>query len=195
MARIGLANYFAGAFLLPYRHFRPPPRTAVRHRPAGPALRGRIRDDLPSAIHSAAPGRRGIPSSSSGPTAPETSRSVSPPLHFTSPASAATVRCGWCTTPSRSPDGSSPRWRRCPTVGPISGSPDHRPAAAYLGPQKSFAIGLGCDLAHADKLIYSAGIDLDDPTTTVPIGAGCKICDRPPVPSAHSRISAAGARR
>jgi predicted transcriptional regulator len=52
----------------------------------------------------------------------------------------------------------------------------------YLGPRKSFAIGLGCDLAHADKLVYSTGVALDDPTTMVPIGAGCKICNRAACP-------------
>lgn len=49
----------------------------------------------------------------------------------------------------------------------------------YLGPDKSFAVGLGCDVAHAEKLVYSVGIDLADGEATVPIGAGCKICDRP----------------
>ncbi len=39
-------------------------------------------------------------------------------------------------------------------------------------------VGLGCDLAHADKLVYSTGVVLDDPITAVPIGAGCKICNR-----------------
>jgi predicted transcriptional regulator len=63
------------------------------------------------------------------------------------------------------------------------------PADRYLGPQKSFAIGLGCDLAHADKLIYSAGIDVTTPDATVPIGAGCKICDRPACPQRASHIS------
>jgi len=48
----------------------------------------------------------------------------------------------------------------------------------YLGQHKSFAIGLGCDLAYADRLVYSTGVVLDDPTTAVPIGAGCKICNR-----------------
>ena len=43
---------------------------------------------------------------------------------------------------------------------------------------KRFAIGLGCDLAYADRLVYSTGVVLDDPTTAVPIGAGCKICSR-----------------
>ncbi|WP_031734140.1 DUF2083 domain-containing protein, partial [Mycobacterium tuberculosis] len=48
----------------------------------------------------------------------------------------------------------------------------------YLGPHKNFAVGLGCDLAHAHKLVYSTGVVLDDPSTEVPIGAGCKICNR-----------------
>jgi XRE family transcriptional regulator, fatty acid utilization regulator len=52
----------------------------------------------------------------------------------------------------------------------------------YLGPDKRFAIGLGCDVAHAEKLIYSVGIDLMDSEVIVPIGAGCKICDRPACP-------------
>ena len=43
VARIGLANYFAGAFLLPYREI---PRCrrgiALRHRPTGAPLRGRL---------------------------------------------------------------------------------------------------------------------------------------------------------
>jgi XRE family transcriptional regulator, fatty acid utilization regulator len=50
------------------------------------------------------------------------------------------------------------------------------------GPTKSFAIDLDCDLAHAEKLIYSAGIDLADPDTSVAIGAGCTICDWPACP-------------
>lgn len=50
------------------------------------------------------------------------------------------------------------------------------------GPTKSFAIGLGCDLAHADRLIYSTGIDLADADAAVPIGAGCEVCERPACP-------------
>ena len=52
----------------------------------------------------------------------------------------------------------------------------------YLGPDRSFAIGLGCDVAHAEKLIYSVGIDPTNAESIVPIGAGCKICDRPACP-------------
>lgn len=38
----------------------------------------------------------------------------------------------------------------------------------YRGPDKRFAIGLGCDLAHAHKLIYSAGLDIGRPVHVDP---------------------------
>ncbi|MGO4837698.1 short-chain fatty acyl-CoA regulator family protein, partial [Rhizobiaceae sp. 2RAB30] len=48
----------------------------------------------------------------------------------------------------------------------------------YGSPAKSFAVGLGCDLVHADRLAYSHGLTLDDPATRTLIGAGCKLCER-----------------
>lgn len=48
----------------------------------------------------------------------------------------------------------------------------------YAAPPKEFAIGLGCDVRYADKLVYSKGLDLSDPSAPTPIGAGCKICER-----------------
>jgi hypothetical protein len=56
--------------------------------------------------------------------------------------------------------------------------------------RKSFAIGLGCELTHAHKLVYTAGVDLADAETSVAIGAGCKVCDGRPAPSGLSRSSA-----
>lgn len=47
----------------------------------------------------------------------------------------------------------------------------------YRAQQKTFAIGLGCDLLHADKLVYSQGI-LSDRSARTLIGAGCKVCER-----------------
>jgi predicted transcriptional regulator len=38
---------------------------------------------------------------------------------------------------------------------------------------------LGCDLRHARRLVYSAGLDLSDTRNATPIGMGCKVCDRP----------------
>jgi len=48
----------------------------------------------------------------------------------------------------------------------------------YGRPQKTFAVGLGCDLRHAHRLVYSRGLDLSAPTAATPIGAGCKVCER-----------------
>jgi predicted transcriptional regulator len=49
----------------------------------------------------------------------------------------------------------------------------------FRTPAKTFAVGLGCDLRHAGRLVYSDGLDLDNPTALTPIGPGCKVCDRP----------------
>ena len=40
------------------------------------------------------------------------------------------------------------------------------------------AIGLGCELKHAKKLVYARGLDLDNPAVTE-IGPTCQLCDRP----------------
>lgn len=73
------------------------------------------------------------------------------------------------TQATEMPDGRTHFW----VVRTTTADPSH-----YLGPGKSFAIGLGCDVARAEKLVYSVGIDLTDPEATVPISAGCKIRNR-----------------
>jgi XRE family transcriptional regulator, fatty acid utilization regulator len=52
----------------------------------------------------------------------------------------------------------------------------------FGAPGKAFAIGLGCDIRHANQLVYSRGLDLGDPSAATPIGAGCKVCERPACP-------------
>lgn len=47
---------------------------------------------------------------------------------------------------------------------------------------KTFAVGLGCDIRHASRLIYSRGLDVVDPSSATPIGAGCKVCERAECP-------------
>ncbi len=53
-----------------------------------------------------------------------------------------------------------------------------RTEGGFLMPQKNFAVGLGCEIQHAPKLIYVAGIDLNDKDAVVPIGASCRVCER-----------------
>jgi predicted transcriptional regulator len=45
-------------------------------------------------------------------------------------------------------------------------------------PGKTFSIGLGCDLQHAARLVYSQGMDLRNTAAATPIGMGCKVCER-----------------
>jgi len=181
VARIGLANYFAGAFLLPYREFH---QAAEELRYDIDLLGRRFGMGFETVCHRLStlqrPQQRGVPfilvridkagniSKRQSATAFHFSRvGGSCPLWVVHDAFAQPGRI--VVQVAQMPDGRSYFWVAKTTV------PEGR---GYLGQHKSFAVGLGCDLAHADKLVYSTGVVLDDPTTAVPIGAGCKICNR-----------------
>jgi predicted transcriptional regulator/transcriptional regulator with XRE-family HTH domain len=185
VARIGLANYFAGALLLPYLKFRDAAESArydIDH------LARQFEVGFETICHRLStlqrPSARGVPfifvrTDSAGNISKRQSATA---FHFS--------RVG----------GNCPLWvvhhaysRPGQFLTQIAQMPDERTyfwiarttttePSRYLGPDKSFAIGLGCDVAHAEKLIYSVGIDLTDSAAIVPIGAGCKICDRPACP-------------
>jgi len=50
--------------------------------------------------------------------------------------------------------------------------------SSYLRPKRKFAIGLGCEIRHAHKLVYSTGLDLEDTNVVEPIGVSCRVCER-----------------
>lgn len=52
-----------------------------------------------------------------------------------------------------------------------------RPVALHPYPQPRFAIGLGCEIRHAAKLVYAAGLNLETAEGT-PIGVNCRLCER-----------------
>jgi predicted transcriptional regulator/DNA-binding XRE family transcriptional regulator len=52
-----------------------------------------------------------------------------------------------------------------------------RPAAPYAQPQPRFAIGLGCEIRHASKLVYGSGLNLES-AEGAPIGVNCRLCER-----------------
>ncbi len=52
-----------------------------------------------------------------------------------------------------------------------------RPAAPYPQPQPRHAIGLGCELRYASRLVYAGGVDLAKAEAT-PIGVNCRLCER-----------------
>ncbi|MYW44282.1 helix-turn-helix transcriptional regulator [Streptomyces sp. SID161] len=45
-------------------------------------------------------------------------------------------------------------------------------------PGKTFAIGLGCEIRHAHRVVYSDGLDLTSASAATPIGMGCRVCER-----------------
>lgn len=182
VARIGLANYFAGAFLMPYEPFL---GAAEALRYDIDQLARRFEVGFETICHRLStlqrPGKRGVPfifvrTDSAGNISKRQSATAfhfsrvggNCPLWVVHEAFARPDQ--FITQVAQMPDGRSYFWIAKTTVSTASG---------YLAPRKSFAVGLGCDLAHADRLIYSTGIDLTDPGLAVPIGAGCKVCDRP----------------
>ncbi len=57
-----------------------------------------------------------------------------------------------------------------------------RVATPFTGAEDSeLAIGMGCELKYAERLVYSRGLDLKEPMAT-PIGPACRICERPACP-------------
>lgn len=51
------------------------------------------------------------------------------------------------------------------------------PAVEFGAPRKENAVTLGCDAAHADRMVYADGLDLS-PDSATPIGPGCETCPR-----------------
>jgi XRE family transcriptional regulator, fatty acid utilization regulator len=52
-----------------------------------------------------------------------------------------------------------------------------RPVLPHPHALPRFAIGLGCEIRHAAKLVYAAGMDLEK-TEGTPIGVNCRLCER-----------------
>lgn len=182
LARIGLANYFAGALILPYTQFL---RTAENLHYDIDLIGSAFEVGFETICHRLStlqrPGHRGVPfffvrtdkagniSKRQSATAFHFSRvGGSCPLWIVHDAFATPGRIR--TQVARMPDGRKYLW--------IARTTDEQPTVGHLSHPRSFAIGLGCDLDYAHKLVYARGLNLVDPATTVPIGPGCKVCDR-----------------
>lgn len=195
LARIGLANYFAGALLLPYGRF-------LEAAEAGgydiEELARRFGVGFETTCHRLStlqrPQARGVPfffvrvdragnvSKRQSATDFHFSRSGgSCPLWTVYDAFAQPGRI--VRQLAAMPDGRSHLWVARSVA---------RSHGAWGTPGKCFAIGLGCDVRHAGRLVYSKGLDLNDPAAFTPIGAGCKICPRANCP--QRAFPAAGSR-
>jgi len=185
LARIGLANYFAGALVLPYRQFLD---TAEAMRYDIERLGQHFGVGFETICHRLStlqrPDARGVPFffirvDRAGNIS---KRQSATHFHFSKMGGTcplwnvyeAFAQPGRILTQlARMPDGRAYLWiARAVSQG----------HGGYGAPSKTFAIGLGCDIGHAERLVYSKGLDLKDPDVPTPIGMGCKVCEREACP-------------
>lgn len=179
---IGLANYFASALLLPYGTFR---SAAEEYRYDVERLASRFEVSFETVSHRLStlqrPRTRAVPFSFVRvDRAGNVSKRLSAtPFHFSRTGGTcplwnvyeAFAAPGKVLTQIASmPDGRRYLW----IARTVTRSPGR-----YGAPSKSFAVGLGCEIRHAGRLVYSAGLDLNDRDAATPIGMGCKMCERP----------------
>lgn len=48
----------------------------------------------------------------------------------------------------------------------------------YRAPDVLYALGLGCAVEDARRLVYADGYDLENPAAATPVGVTCRICER-----------------
>ncbi len=181
ICRIGLANYFAGAALLPYTRFL---NAAQETRHDIELLADQFGASLEQVAHRLSTlqrkGAEGVPFffvrvDQAGTI---TKRHSATRLQFARYGSACPL---WNVhqafeTPGRllrqlaeTPDG----------VRYICLARDvTKPGGGFRRPTRRYAIGLGCEVRFADRLIYADDLDLDAPASYEPIGVSCRICER-----------------
>lgn len=183
LARLGLANYFAAATVLPYRQFHD---AAEDFRYDIQRLSAFYSVSYETIAHRLStmqrPSMRGVPFSfvRVDRAGNMSKRQSATGFHFSASGGTCPLWNVYETfaTPGKisvqiaqMPDGRNYLW--------VARTVELR-AARYGQPGKTFAIGLGCELRHAHRLVYSEGLDLsEDPgKLATPIGAGCRVCER-----------------
>lgn len=181
LARHGLAHYFAGATLMPYRAFL---RAAADGHYDIEALQQRFHVGFETVCHRLStiqrPGERGVPFyfvrvDQAGNISKRQSATA---FHFAQQGGACPL---WhvheafaqpgriLTQVAEMPDGTR-FFGIARTV--------ERGGGGFFNPRKVFAIGLGCEISHAHALVYARGLDLTASHSAVPIGPGCRVCPR-----------------
>lgn len=181
LLHVGLANYAAGALLMPYTPFRASAR-AVRH--DIDRLRLEYGVSFEQACHRLStlqrPGARGIPMffcrvDMAGNI---TKRHSATRLHF--------ARFG----------GACPLWMVHEAAAipdrilfQLAETPDGvryvsmakglvKPSGSYARSPRRYAVALGCEAQYAREFVYADGIDLTAPHAATRIGVSCRICPR-----------------
>ncbi|MBY6202287.1 DUF2083 domain-containing protein [Maritalea mobilis] len=181
IARIGMANYFAGAVLMPYTRFA---EAAEETRHDLERMSIQFGASIEQIAHRLStlqrPGAKGVPFffARVDQAGTVTKRHSATRLQFARFGGACPL---WNVhqafeTPGRflrqlaeTPDG----MRYVILARDVSKS-----GGAWGTPTRRFAISLGCEVRHAPKLVYADGLDLDRDEAFQPIGISCRICER-----------------
>ncbi len=187
ICKTGLANYFAGAALMPYGQFLSAAKT-LRH--DLDLLAERFGTSIEQVAHRLSTlqraGARGVP------------------FFFVRVDQAGTITKRHSATQLQFArfGGACPLWNvhrafETPTryLRQLAQTPDGtryfclarditKPGGAYGAPKPRFAIGLGCEISHAQTLVYADDFDLSNAAAFEPIGISCRICERK---SCHQR--------
>ncbi len=181
IAKIGLANYFAGAALMPYRAFL---EAAQETRHDLERLADRFGASIEQVAHRLStlqrPGQKGIP------------------FFFVRVDQAGTITKRHSATRLQFArfGGACPLWnvhQAFETPGrflrQLAETPDgvrylclardiSKPGGSFNAPVRRYAIGLGCEISHASGLVYADDLDLGNARAYQPIGISCRICER-----------------
>jgi len=181
IAKIGLANYFAGAALMPYGRFL---EAAQHSRHDLEVLANQFGASFEQVAHRLStlqrPGAKGIP------------------FFFVRVDQAGTITKRHSATRLQFArfGGACPLWnvhRAFETPGrflrQLAETPDgvryiclardvSKSGGSYGAPVRRFAIGLGCEVKHSDALIYADNLDISNAKAYEPIGISCRICER-----------------
>lgn len=181
IARIGMANYFAGAALMPYGAFQ---AAALETRHDLERLADRFGASIEQVGHRLSTlqrtGAKGVP------------------FFFVRVDQAGTITKRHSATRLQFAryGGACPLWnvhRAFEAPGQflrqMAETPDgvryfclardvSKPGGAFRAPVRRYAIGLGCELRHADKLVYADDLDTSKAQEFEPIGISCRICPR-----------------
>lgn len=181
LARVALANYFAGAVLMPYEPFL---EAAREERYDIDVLGRRFRVGFEQVCHRLTtlrrPGAEGVP------------------FHMLRIDVAGNISKRFSASGIRFArfSGVCPRWNvfaAFSTPGMIriqlSRMPDghtyfciartiQQDSGGFHFQKPVQAIGLGCRLEYARELVYSDGVDLENPAAATPVGVTCRLCER-----------------
>ncbi len=181
IAKLGLANYFAGAAMMPYKAFL---ETAQETRHDLELLSARFGASVEQVAHRLStlqrPGAKGVP------------------FFFVRVDQAGTITKRHSATRLQFArfGGACPLWnvhRAFETPGQflrqLAETPDgvryislacdvSKTGGHFGAPTRRYAIALGCDVRHAAALVYADDMDFTRAAAFEPIGISCRICER-----------------